>query len=280
MWKRCEDRLKQAKQGSITASDIRMVLVRTSHSGNIGAVARLMKNMGLSSLVLVDPDNGADAIASPDAVARAAGGADVLAGAIIVGTLEEALAGCTWVAGTSARSRSTPWPLVSPRAFTTELLAMADFSAHTIAIVFGRENSGLSNIELQMCNRHIMIPANPEYPVLNIAMAAQIISYEIRLMLDAQAGQPEQHSCGGDVDEPATHGAIESLIHALSRLGEVSGFLDPAEPKQFDTHLKRLFRRTLPEQVEINLLRGLLKTALRTIDSLQRKANDSKKDFE
>ena len=147
--------------------DIRVVLVNTSHSGNIGSAARAMKTMGLSKLYLVDPACEIDSHAS----ALSAGASDVLGNAVIVDKLEDAIADCALTIGTSARSRTLSWPMVEPRECGEKLVAEAENGP--VALVFGRENSGLTNEELQLCNYHVCIPANPEYSSLNLAMAVQ-----------------------------------------------------------------------------------------------------------
>lgn len=244
--------------------NIRLVLVRTSHPGNIGAVVRLMKNMALTHLVLVRPDGGREAVLSEVAVARAAGGASLLEDAVIVDSLADAVADCEWVAATSARIRSMPWPVQSPRAFIEELEAEAKRGVREIAVVFGREDSGLTNEELQLCNRHIMIPANPEYPVLNIAMAAQIMAYELYQMM--LRWQPAEGASGTDAAASLAASAdVEAVVGALTELAVSAGFLDPAEPRQFGTHIRRLFRRAPVQRDETNLLRGLLKALQRKL---------------
>ena len=156
-------------------NEVRVVLVNTSHNGNVGSAARAMKTMGLSKLYLVDPVNEIDSHAS----ALAAGATDVLGNAVVVNTLEEAIADCSLVIGTSARSRTLSWPMVEPRECGEKMVEGA--KSGPVALVFGRENSGLSNEELQLCNYHVCIPANPEYSSLNLAMAVQTLCYEVRM---------------------------------------------------------------------------------------------------
>ena len=151
-------------------ANIRIVLVNTSHPGNIGGAARAMKNMGLSRLYLVAPQE----YPSDKAVWRSAGATDVLDDAVVVETLDEAIAGCSLVVGTSARERRIPWPLLDPRQCGESVWAEA--GSHEVAIVFGREDRGLTNDELQKCHYHVAIPANPDYSSLNLAMAVQILA--------------------------------------------------------------------------------------------------------
>lgn len=155
--------------------NIRIVLVETSHTGNMGSVARAMKTMGLTNLWLVNP------LVKPDsqAIATAAGASDVIGNAQIVDTLDEALAGCSLVVGTSARSRTLPWPMLDPR--ECGLKSVAEGQHAPVALVFGRERVGLTNDELQKCHYHVAIAANPEYSSLNLAMAVQVIAYEVRM---------------------------------------------------------------------------------------------------
>ncbi|MDX1505360.1 MAG: RNA methyltransferase, partial [Spongiibacter sp.] len=157
-------------------NNIRIVLVNTSHPGNIGAVARAMKNMCLSQLYLVAPQK----FPHDEAVWRAASAADVLDSAVVCETLDEAIADCQLVIGTSARERTVPWPLLDPRNCMQEAYKEAA-GGHKIAVVFGREDRGLTNEELQRCNLHVHIPSNPEYSSLNLGMAVQVMAYELRM---------------------------------------------------------------------------------------------------
>lgn len=163
--------------------NIRIVLVETSHTGNMGSVARAMKTMGLTNLWLVNP------LVKPDsqAIALAAGASDVIGNAQIVDTLDEALAGCSLVVGTSARSRTLPWPMLDPR--ECGLKSVAEGQHAPVALVFGRERVGLTNDELQKCHYHVAIAANPEYSSLNLAMAVQVIAYEVRMAWLAAQGK-------------------------------------------------------------------------------------------
>jgi len=229
---------------------IRIILVGTTHPGNIGAVARAMKNMGLSDLMLVNPRYFPHA----DANARASGAEDILDAARVVGSLEEAISDCTFVAGASARSRSIGWPGMAPRECAARL---AEESAHsTVAAVFGPEKSGLTNEHLDLCNTLLGIPTNPDFSSLNLAMAVQILSYEIRLArLAAPESQPEPDS------PPATAGELEYFYEHLEQVLNDSGFLDPDNPRLLMRRLRRLFVKAEPDKNEINILRGIL-TAL------------------
>jgi tRNA (cytidine32/uridine32-2'-O)-methyltransferase len=149
---------------------IRIVLVNTTNSGNIGAAARAMKNMGITQLVLVDPI----AVIDGDAIVRASGASEILDSCVIVSSLEEAVAGCGLVIGTSARGRHIPWPLCSPRECATKA-KQAVLNNNSVALVFGRESRGLTNEELHKCNAHVHIPTNPDFSSLNIAAAVQVM---------------------------------------------------------------------------------------------------------
>lgn len=167
-------------------NNIRIVLVNTSHTGNMGSAARAMKTMGLKHLYLVDPQDQPDGKAN----ALAAGATDVLGNATIVDTLEQAIADCGLVVGTSARSRTLQWPMLDSRECGDKLVSEA--AHYPVALVFGRESSGLTNDELQQCHFHVCIDANPEYSSLNLAAAVQTLCYEIRMHALAQERQPYQ----------------------------------------------------------------------------------------
>ncbi|MGH8372872.1 MAG: RNA methyltransferase [Gammaproteobacteria bacterium] len=227
--------------------EIRIVLVETSHPGNIGAAARAMKTMCLERLVLVKPA----AFPHPDATARASAATDVLDQAEVVPNLDTALAGCALVAGTSARRRGIGPVNMPPRAAVAELMAIA--ADQDVAVVFGRERTGLTNEELDRCNLHLGIPANPEYASLNLAAAVQIVAYEFMLACATpQAATPASVPL-------ATADEMEGLYAYLESAALDSGFLDPANPRQLMRRLRHLFGRAQPDQNEINILRGLLK---------------------
>ncbi|AVJ55213.1 tRNA (cytosine(32)/uridine(32)-2'-O)-methyltransferase TrmJ [Idiomarina sp. OT37-5b] len=231
---------------------IRIVLVNTSHTGNIGSVARAMKTMGLKELTLVDPVNKPDSHAS----ALAAGATDILANAQIVDTLEEAIADCELVLATSARNRTLDWPLLGPRDAAAKMLAEAP--KHKVAVVFGRENNGLTNEELQLSQYHLHIPTNPDYGSLNLAMAVQTVCYELRMQhLEAAEGQ----SLYTHTDEIADYPRAEQLEMFYQHLEQTlyhTGFIVKQHPGQVMTKLRRLFNRARPEESEINILRGIL----------------------
>lgn len=234
-------------------NNIRIVLVCTTHPGNIGAAARAMKTMGLTRLTLVAPEK----YPSVEATARASGADDVLAQARIVGSLDEALAGCHLVFGASARQRTIAWPQVDARACAA--LAVGASATEEVAIVFGREQSGLTNDELERCHYLVHIPANPDFSSLNIAAAVQVITYEVR-MANLQA-QPAMD--GGD-EEPvplATADEMEQFYEHLWQTVIDIGFVDPAKPRLLARRLRRLFNRSRPDKNEFNMLRGILAAA-------------------
>ena len=250
------------QEGSDTFNDqVRIVLVETSHSGNIGAVARAMKNMGLGNRWLVNPSSFPDEAS----YARSAGASDVLDRARVVSSLDEALADCILVMGTSARGRKVPWPVMAP----PQAAAMA--SEHSakgrVALVFGRENHGLSNDELQRCHYHIHIPSNPDYSSLNLAMAVQVICYELRMQylrgLEEGESSPYLEAMvapgdnGWDVP-PATVNDVEGFFGHLEQVLVDVNFHRRDNPRQLMSRLRRLFQRARMDEMEINILRGVL----------------------
>jgi tRNA (cytidine32/uridine32-2'-O)-methyltransferase len=244
--------------------NIRIVLVNTSHTGNIGSAARAMKTMGLSSLYLVDPVSPPDGKSS----ALAAGAGDVLADATIVSSLEEAVADCGLVVGTSARSRTLPWPMLEPRECGEKLVIEA--SKYPVALVFGRENNGLSNEELQQCHFHVCIPANPEYSSLNLAAAVQTLCYEIRVnYLDQQASQ----QAPSEIPEYPLSEDLERFYVHLEKTLSQTNFIVKNHPGMVMTKLRRLFNRARPESQELNILRGILAS----IDKVALKGNTGDK---
>ena len=235
---------------------VRIVLVETSHPGNIGGAARAMKTMGLSQLWLVRPTRYPD----PQADWRAAGALDVLERAVVVDSIDAAIGDCTYVIGTSTRSRRIPWPLSTAHEFAQILRDRPD--GGPVAILFGRETSGLTNDELQRCNVHLQIPANPDYPSLNVAMAVQVVCYEL---YQAQAARSESATSTWD-REPATSRAIEALLaHWETVLTRVE-FVEPTNPGQVMTRLRRMLLRIHPDETEVALLRGALTEIERALD--------------
>lgn len=229
--------------------NIRIVLVETSHTGNMGSVARAMKTMGLTNLWLVNP------LVKPDsqAIALAAGASDVIGNAQIVDTLDEALAGCSLVVGTSARSRTLPWPMLDPR--ECGLKSVAEGQHAPVALVFGRERVGLTNDELQKCHYHVAIAANPEYSSLNLAMAVQVIAYEVRMAWLATQEKPVEQK------EETAYPLVDDLERFYGHLEQTllsTGFIREGHPGQVMNKLRRMFTRARPESQELNILRGIL----------------------
>ena len=231
--------------------NIRIILVNTTHPGNIGGVARAMKNMGLSQLYLVSPKD----YPSEQAQWRASNAADVLAAAQVVPSLEEAIADCGLVIGTSARERRIPWPLFTPRECAQR--SMAESAQHPVAIVFGREDRGLTNEELHLCHYHVHIPTNPEYSSLNLAAAVQVIAYELRVhALTEQRGEP-LHFDDWDMP-PAKMEAQENYYQHLEETLQTLGFIQKDNPRQTMTRLRRLYSRVRLDEMELAIMRGML----------------------
>ncbi|MDW6003190.1 tRNA (cytosine(32)/uridine(32)-2'-O)-methyltransferase TrmJ [Vibrio mangrovi] len=231
-------------------SQVKVVLVGTSHSGNIGSAARAMKVMGLRQMVLVDPQCEVDA----QAIAMAAGASEIALNATVVDSLEKAVADCQFVVGSSARSRTLSWPMLTPRECGERFVLESEQAP--VALVFGRERTGLTNEELQKCHYHVAIPANPEYSSLNLAMAVQTLCYEIRVAhLEWQASAfPHQKDT---VDYPR-HEELERFYQHLEKVLLQTQFISEDQPNLVMNKLRRLFSRARPESQEINILRGIL----------------------
>ncbi|MEL7024822.1 MAG: RNA methyltransferase [Pseudomonadota bacterium] len=227
------------------ALPVRIVLVGTTHPGNIGAVARAMKNMGLEQLALVNPKT----FPSAQAVARASGATDILNNAQVHTSLDDAVADCGWVIGTSARRRSIAWPTLLARDAATEVLQRA--ATAPVAVVFGPEKTGLSNEDMDRCAALVAIPTT-EFSSLNLAMAVQVIAYELFVQRDDFDVRQTEDS------PPATAQELEHLYNHIERLALDSGFLNPENPRYLMRRLRRLFARATPDQNEVNILRGLL----------------------
>jgi len=268
--------------------NIRVVMVETQTPGNIGAAARAMKTMGLSRLVLVNPLD----FPAQKAIWRSAGAADVVERAQVVSSLEEALESCVLVVAASARQRRIPWPMLSPEESAIKSCQTAQ-QGNQVAFVFGREDRGLVNEELQLCNYHSAIPANEVYPVLNVAAAVQVFCYEIhKAMLPlisnsnnddlspansvpaSKSRNPQNKTQGkGTIVEDlmlhatpldnwdedfASHENIERFYQHLEKVLVDLDFHDPQNPRQLMTRLRRLFNRTQLDVMELNILRGVL----------------------
>jgi TrmH family RNA methyltransferase len=231
-------------------AEIHVVLSHTSHPGNIGAAARAMKTMAMSSLALVNPQHFPHA----DATARASGADDILAQARVFDNIDAALADCQLVIGASARTRSIPCPVITPAECARQ--ACAAGKTGRVAILFGCEQSGLSNAEIDRCHKLVQIPGNPGYSSLNLAAAVQIICYELFVAASAGAGTVvvPQHMM-------VTADEMERFYRHLEQTLVELGFLDPANPRQLMRRLRRLFNRAQPDENEVNILRGMLSAA-------------------
>ncbi|HSW13883.1 MAG TPA: RNA methyltransferase [Solimonas sp.] len=231
--------------------NVRVVLVSTQHPGNIGSTARAMLTMGLTELVLVNPER----YPHPQARATAAGAVEVLDRARIVDTLDEALVGCVWVVGLSARVRHLGDEPFTPWAAAERALAIAQ--NNPVALVFGCERTGLSNEELDRCHARTLIPANPGYTSLNLSQAVQIMAYELR-----KAALPEVPKVsskeGHPWYQPPTADEMERYYEHLQRILLSTGFLDPANPRHLMRRLRQFYNRALPDKNELNILRGIL----------------------
>ncbi len=249
--------------------NIRVVLVNTSHPGNIGGVARAMMNMCLDRLYLVAPAK----FPSGKATARASGAVGVLERAVVVDSLAAAVADCSLVVGASARERSIDWPSVDPRQCARQVAALAP--GEQVALVFGNETAGLSNAELAHCHYLLHIPANPRYSSLNLAAAVQVVAYELYLRHIADLAAPDgvegaagdRGDAGEVVPRMVPEGGWASMAdmegfyaHLTEALTELE-FYDPDNPRQLMHRLRRLFNRARLERMEVNILRGILTAA-------------------
>jgi tRNA/rRNA methyltransferase len=242
---------------------LRFVLVETSRAGNVGSVARAMKTMGFAELVLVAP-RCADPLHDPEAVAFASGALDVLEGARIVGSVQEALDGCNFAAAVSARLREFSPPVWTPRAFSAHVASTPDLRP---ALIFGNERVGLPNEVVAGCNVLINIPANPSYSSLNLSQAAQVLAYECRLAAEGDASQPNRTQTGvGFQGEAASMAQIEGMYAHLEEALVSIGFLNADNPKKLMPRLKRLFARTQLETEEVNILRGIARQMMKPKD--------------
>ena len=229
---------------------IRFVLVETSHPGNVGSVARAMKTMGFTELVLANPRDSS-ALQSPEAIALASGAADLLVDARVVSSLDEALDGCNFSVALSARAREFSPPLMTPSQLAAHLAENTHLRA---ALVFGSERFGLSNQDVSKCSALVSVPANPAYTSLNLAQAVQVIAYECRM---AAIGQDALPQASGFQGELARAEQIEGMFNHLEQALIEIEFLDPDNPKKLMPRLRRLFSRTQLETEEVNILRGI-----------------------
>ena len=231
---------------------VTVVLVNTSHPGNIGACARAMKNMGISRLTLVQPADFPSGVA----VGRAVSALDILENATVVESLEAAITDCALVIGASARSRKIPWPMLSPAQLGVKVVR--ELEMNKVALVFGREDSGLNNDELQLCHFHVQISADENYSSLNLAAAVMVICYELRKAgLDRKGIKDTAEDEFWD-QEKATVKQVEHFYQHLERVMIAIDFHDPENPRQLMQRMRRLFSRIRIDVMEMNILRGIL----------------------
>ncbi len=229
-------------------SHIRIVLINTSHPGNIGASARAMKVMGLKHLHLVNPK----VFPHSEATAMASGADDLLQNAVIHDSLDSALDGCSLVLGTSARLRSLPMPQMDLRRAAQS--ALSEHEGQNIAILFGQERAGLTNDEIQRCHQLVHVDTNPDYGSLNLSQAVQVMAYELRMAIIGDGGARIAPSDWKPVDV----GQMEMFfVHLEQTLLDIK-FMNPEQPKKLMARMRRLFNRARPDQNEINILRGIL----------------------
>ncbi|WP_386690884.1 MULTISPECIES: tRNA (cytosine(32)/uridine(32)-2'-O)-methyltransferase TrmJ [unclassified Lonepinella] len=242
--------------------NIRIVLIETSHSGNIGSAARAMKTMGLSELYLVSPKQGID----EQAIALSAGAGDVVKNAVVVERFEQAVGDCSLLIGTSARLRHLQNSLIEPRQ-CGEITMQAAKCGEKVAIIFGRERVGLTNDELLKCRYHLTIPANPDYSSLNLAMAVQLVCYELRMAFLSQTAQEMPvvaiENTVKNTALLATAQQLEYFFEHTERLYQSLGFIQNQGVMQ---KLRRLYQRAAVEQNELNILRGMLTAVEKHLD--------------
>ena len=234
----------------LLADSVKIVLVGTTHPGNIGASARAIKTMGLKKLLLVSPKDFPNDVA----LYRAKAAKDVIEKAEMHPDLFSATKDCELIIGTSARNRKVPWPLVTPRQAGQEIVQALQQGVNKVAVVFGREDRGLTNEELGMCNLHVHIPTNEEYSSLNLSQAVQILSYETRLAMLENYDLIEKPEW--DV-ELADNEQTERLITHLDELMQEVDFYDTQNPRKLLTRVRRFFKRARIDKMEANIFRGL-----------------------
>ena len=232
---------------SLQTNLINIILVDTIHPGNIGSVARAMKTMGLKRLSLVNPR----VFPSGESNALAGNATDVLENAKIFTSIKDAIMDSTFVYATSSRDRSIQWPLMDAETAAKDICEEVG-SKKEVSIIFGKEDRGLTNDELELANKLIEIPANPEYPVLNLAMSAQIISYEI-----LKASSINQNKEWRDYPEVNSKQLQMLIDHFIETAIDID-VIDPDNPKKIISRIKRMFTRLQPDEMEASFMRGFL----------------------
>lgn len=233
-------------------NQLSVVLVNTSHPGNIGATARAMKNMGLHKLTLVQPREFPSGVA----LGRAVSAGDILDNARVVDSLQEAVADCGLVIGASARSRKIPWPMLNPEQCADKVVK--DSKTNKVALVFGREDAGLNNEELQQCHYHVQIPTAADFSSLNLASAVLVVCYEVHKAALATQDLPEVAEDDFWDREKANGEQVEHFYRHLERVMIAIDFHDPDNPRQLMQRMRRLFSRIRIDVMEMNILRGIL----------------------
>ena len=240
-----KDKLIKELRKSVT-----FILVGTSHPGNIGASARAIKTMGFSRMILVSPKE----FPSETAFFRAKAATDVLEKIEIFPNLKSAISDFELVIGTSARNRKVPWPMINSKKAAQQIIAITKRGKQKIALVFGREDRGLTNEELGLCNLHVHIPASKDYSSLNLAQAVQIIAYEIRMQSLSDKKLKEQ-----EWDVPlAKNEEIENLINHFENLMNELDFYEIDNPRKLLTRMRRFFKRSKIDHLEANVFRGVI----------------------
>ena len=229
---------------------VKIILIETSNSGNIGSTLRAMKTMGFGSLCLVNPKE----FPSEEVTALSANASDLIDSVQVVNSLEEALDGCNLVIGTSSRDRKVPWPNESIASAAPKIIAEADKN-NTVAILFGREDRGLTNDELQRVNLHVHIPANEDYPVLNVAMSVQVVCYQLLISRAIDSGMKNNQHWDVPLAE-ANH--VNRLVEHFTDVAEKLEVFNKGNPRQIGARIKRLFTRIGLDEMEVNFMRGFL----------------------
>ncbi len=244
---------RMSEPSNAVAARLRIVLVGTQHPGNIGAAARAMKTMGLHQLVLVAPEKAPDG----NTHAMAAGATDLVDAAPVFATLAEAVADCRWVLGATARSRRIQLEPLHPREAARR--AIAATASGPVALVFGRERTGLENHELQLCHAAVHIPSDPDFSSLNLAAAVQVLSYELRCaLLDEGKAGPVTVRTAPPAEGAASHAELEGLFAQLAEALDQIDFHKGRAPDSAMRKLRRLYLRANLDSADVRLLRGVL----------------------